>query len=294
MKKFISFVLTAFMLFIMFIPTFAVDSMYLIDDADLLNDDEEELLLDHIDRLQDAHGMDFIIHTTPDTYGKDIATYCDDYYDNGNYAADGLIFVISMAERDYYTSTCGILVDNLDYYTLESICEPVVPYLSSGEYYNAFDIYLDQIDAYLSGDWYSSGNGSADFNEDYYYDGGYSSIDDYYNYEDNYYVSSSTPLSDSLLTREIILIVIAVIIAVVVTMILKSKMNTAVAKRDADDYVVSGSFRLDGSRDMFVGSHTSRRALPQNNSHNRPGGGGGGGVRVSGGGVRHGGGGGKF
>lgn len=288
MKKFISFILTAFMLFVMFIPAFAVDSMYLIDDADLLNDDEEELLLDHIDRLRDTHGMDFIIHTTPDTYGKDIATYCDDYYDNGGYAEDGLIFVISMAERDYFTSTCGILVDSLDYYTLEELCGPVVPCLSDGEYYNAFDIYLDQIDAYLSGDWYISGNNEIIYDDGYYPDNEY-----FYSENDNY-ISSSSPISDSLLTREIILIVIAVIIAVVVTMILKSKMNTAVAKRDADDYVVSGSFRLDGSRDMFVGTHTSRRALPQNNNQNRPGGSGSGGVRVSGGGVRHGGGGGKF
>ena len=70
-------------------------------------------------------------------------------------------------------------------------------------------------------------------------------------------------------------------------------MNTAVKKYDADDYVVNGSFNLEISRDAFVGSHTSRRALPKNNNTGSRSGGGGG-ARVSSGGVRHGGSGGKF
>lgn len=287
MKKFISLSLAVLLSFVLSLSAFAYDSIYLIDDADLLTDYEEEIIADHIDRLRDSHGMDFVIHTTPDTYGKDIASYCDDYYDNGGYAADGLIFVISMSERDYFTSTCGVLVDTLDYYTLESLCNTVVPCLSEGEYYKAFETYLDNIDSYLSEEWYYDNSGND------YYVGEYHENDDYYYSDDNYYTSGSSSIFDSIISKEIILIVIAVIIAVVITLTLKSKMNTAVAKRDADDYVVNGSFRLDGSRDVFIGTHTSRRALPQNNNNSRPGGGGGG-VRVSGGGVRHGGGGGKF
>lgn len=284
MKKIISLLLAVLLSFVLSLSAFAYGSEYLIDDADLLTDYEEEIIADHLDRLRDSHGMDFVIHTTPDTYGKDIASYCDDYYDNGGYSEDGLIFVISMAEGDYFTSTCGVLIEQLDYFTLESLCETVVPCLSEGEYYKAFETYLDNIDSYLSGEWYGS-------NDDYYI-GEYYENDDYYYSDDVYYTTGGSSIFDSLLAKEIILIVIAVVIAVVITMVLKSKMNTAVAKRDADDYVVNGSFRLDGSRDVFIGTHTSRRALPQNNNTNRPGGGGG--VRVSGGGVRHGGGGGKF
>ena len=287
MKKIISLSLLVVLLFSLNFSAFAYESHYLIDDADLLTDYEEEIIGNYIEQLRDSHGMDFVIHTTPDTYGKDITSYCDDYYDNGGYSEDGLIFVISMAERDYFTSTCGVLVDTLDYYTLESICSTVVPALSDGEYYKAFETYLDNIDSYLSGSWYSD--------DDSYYTGDYYYSEDYY-YNDDYYTTGSSSIFDSLFTKEIVLIIIAVIVAVVITMLLKSKMNTAVARHDADDYVVQGSFRLDGSRDVFIGTHTSRRALPQNNNNNRPGGisGGGGGVRVSGGGVRHGGGGGKF
>ena len=286
MKKLIS-LFTAFCMFlILSLSAFAVESDYLIDNADLLTEDEEVLLLTQIEEVINNNGIDIIIHTTPDTDGKEVYEYADDFYDNGGYSSDGLIFVISMAERDYYTSTCGSLVDSLPDYAIDSLCKPVVPYLSDGEYYEAFSLYLKQIDNYLNGDWYISGGSYDDSFDDYY--------NDNYYYEDEYHYSSGSSVGSNVFVREIILIVIAVIIAVIITSILKSKMNTAVKKHDADDYVVSGSFRLDLKRDLFVGSTVTKRPLPKNNNNGSRPGGGGGGVRMSSGGVRHGGSGGKF
>lgn len=268
---------------------FAFNGEFVIDDADLLTDYEEDMLEELILKLNEAHSVNLVIHTTDDTDGKYIEDYADDYYDNGGFREDGLIFVISMAERDYYTSTCGYLVDYMPWYDIDTICEPVVPYLSNAQYYDAFELYLTRVSDYLNGefDYGDEGVFAGDYYEDHY------TNDEYY-YEDDYiYTSGGSSLSDNLFAKEIILIIVAVIIAVVITMILKSKMNTAVKKYDANDYVVNGSFNLEISRDAFVGSHTSRRAIPKNNnSGSRPGGGGG--VRVSSGGVRHGGSGGKF
>lgn len=292
MKKLISLFTALSLTLLLSLSAFAVESDYLIDNADLLTEDEEVMLLSQIEEVINNNGVDVIIHTTPDTDGKAVYEYADDFYDNGGYSSDGLIFVISMAERDYYTSTCGNLVDNLPDYTIDSLCGPVVPYLSDGEYYEAFSLYLEQIDNYLSGDWYISGGSYDDSFDDYYSDSYY---DDNYYYEDDYYYSgSSSSFSSNVLTREIILIVIAVIIAVIITSILKSKMNTAVKKHDADDYVVPGSFSLDLKRDLFIGSSVTKRPLPKNNNNGSRPGGGGGGVRMSSGGVRHGGSGGKF
>ncbi|MBQ7100534.1 MAG: TPM domain-containing protein [Clostridia bacterium] len=283
--------LTGFVLMLsLALNVFAFSGEFLIDDADLLTDYEEEQLEDLILELNDLHGIDIVIHTTPDTDGKYVEDYADDYYENGGYSEDGLIFVISMAERDYYTSTCGYLVDSLPWYDIDSICEPVVPYLSNGQYFDAFEVYLKELDSYLSGS-YSTDYGEGIFAGDYY-ENHYT--DDEYYYEDDYIYTSGTSITDSVFTREIILIAVAVAVAVVITLFLKSKMNTAVKKHDADDYVVNGSFNLEVSRDAFVGSHTTRRALPKNNNTGSRPGGGGGGVRVSSGGVRHGGSGGKF
>lgn len=292
MKRFFALFTALVLTLLLSANAFAFDGEFVADDADLLTDYEEAQLEELILSLNDLHSINIVIHTTEDTNGLYIEDYADYCYDTGGYREDGLIFVISMAERDYYTSTCGYLVDSLPAYDIDSICEPVVPYLSNAQYYEAFEMYLKRLDSYLSGDFSYDYDDEGIFAGDYYED--HYTNDEYY-YEDDYiYTSGSSSITDSVFAREIILIIVAVIIAVVITMFLKSKMNTAVKKYDADDYVVQGSFNLETSRDAFVGSHTTRRALPKNNNTGSRPGGGGGGVRVSSGGVRHGGSGGKF
>lgn len=284
MKKFVCFAFSFIFAFVLAIPCFAqIDSPYMIDNADLLSNYEEQHLLTEIEKLRSEYGYDIIIHTTYDTEGKDIVSYCDDYYDEGDYAEDGLIFVISMAERDYYTSTCGTLVDSLPDYQIDYICASVTPYLSEGSYFSAFEEYLRGLNSYFGG--YESGEISPDIHYG----------DDYY-YTDDYYTDNYQPSVKGYVIREFILILIAFIIAFVITTIIKSKMNTAVKQRDADNYIVGGSFVLSDQRDAFIGTHTARRAIPKNNNTNHGGrvGGGGGGGHISSGGVRHGGSGGKF
>ena len=284
MKKFVCFAVSFIFAFVLAIPCFAqIDSPYMIDNADLLSNYEEQHLLTEIEKLRSEYGYDIIIHTTYDTEGKDIVSYCDDYYYEGDYAEDGLIFVISMAERDYYTSTCGTLVDSLPDYQIDYICASVTPYLSEGSYFSAFEEYLRGLNSYFGG--YESGEISPDIHYG----------DDYY-YTDDYYTDNYQPSVKGYVIREFILILIAFIIAFVITTIIKSKMNTAVKQRDADNYIVGGSFVLSGQRDAFIGTHTARRAIPKNNNTNHGGrvGGGGGGGHISSGDIRHGGSGGKF
>lgn len=289
MKKVFSLIIALNLILFLFPTANAVDSDYLIDNADLLTEDEEIMLLTEIEEFRNKNGIDVIIHTTPETYGKEVYEYADDFYDNGDYSEDGLIFVISMAERDYYTSTCGSLVDSLPDYMIDSLCEPVVICLSDGSYYKAFSVYLSQIDGYINNDSYVG-------NDDYFVLAGDYYTDEFIyenNYEDEYQYENKVSSSPNVFTRELILIVVSVIIAFIITSILKSMMNTAVKKRDADDYVIPGSFKLDLKRDLFIGSSVTRRPLPKNNNNNSHRSGGGG-VRMSSGGVRHGGSGGKF
>ena len=223
MKKFVCFAVSFIFAFVLAIPCFAqIDSPYMIDNADLLSNYEEQHLLTEIEKLRSEYGYDIIIHTTYDTEGKDIVSYCDDYYYEGDYAEDGLIFVISMAERDYYTSTCGTLVDSLPDYQIDYICASVTPYLSEGSYFSAFEEYLRGLNSYFGG--YESG----DISPDIHYG------DDYY-YTDDYYTDNYQPSVKGYVIREFILILIAFIIAFVITTIIKSKMHTAVKQRDADN-----------------------------------------------------------
>ncbi len=283
MKKIIIFAVTLLILSALTLPCFAqIDSPYIIDDADLLSDYEEQYLLGSIENLQSEYGYDIIIHTTFSTYGKDIISYCDDYYDNGGYAEDGLIFVINMGERDYYTSTCGTLVDSLPDYQIDSICTDVTPYLSSGDYFTAFDNYLRGLNDYFG---YTE---DGYIPPDVHYDEVYGEYDEY-DYSDSVELST-----ENYLTIEVAVLGGSIVVAFLIVTVLKKKMNTVVKQRNADNYMVNGSFNLTNSRDVFVSSHVHRRAIPKNNNTGSRPGGGGGGVRVSSGGVRHGGSGGKF
>lgn len=293
MKKIISLFICTLLILSFSFHSYAYDNKYLVDDADLLTSDEESELLEEIENINTEHSLNVIIHTTYDTQGKEIYNYADDFYDNGDYAEDGIILVMDLTYRDYFVSTAGRIVDSLPNEIIESINSSYVSYLSSGEYYSAFTIFLQELSDHLEYEWMYTeviNDGSV---EDY--DGFYNS-DSYYGNEYNYYSSHSNgfSISENLIVRELILIVIAVAAAVIITMILKKKMNTAVKKYDADDYVIPGSFNLEMSRDVFIGSNITKRPLPKNNNNHKPGGSGGGGIRVSGGGVRHGGAGGKF
>lgn len=285
MKKMICAVITAIMLISLSLPCFAaVDSPYLTDDADLLSDYEEQYLLTSIENLIYEYGYDIIIHTTLYTDGKDIVSYCDDYYDNGNYSENGLIFVISMAERDYYTSTCGSLVDLLPSYEIDNICNSVVPFLSEGAYYDAFSTYLQNLSDYFAGGYSPDIHYGDDYDYDYSYD---------YDYDYGYdYSSDADDLSD-ILIKEAIVVVGACALAFLITSLIKRKMNTAVKQSDADNYVVNGTFVINGSSDIFVCSNINRTPINRNNT-NHGGRVSGGSGHISSGGVRHGGSGGKF
>ena len=84
----------------------------LIDMADLLTYEEESELLETLNEISERQKMDIVLITSEDMDGySDIQEYADDLYDYCDYGyganRDGLLLLISMAERDWYISTCG-------------------------------------------------------------------------------------------------------------------------------------------------------------------------------------------
>ena len=212
MKKLFALLTVLAFAFLFSLNSFASNGEYLVDDADLLSYSEELMLSEEIQEICKNNGVSVVIHTTDYTYGKDIATYADDFYDNGGYLADGLVFVIDMSERDYYTSTAGYLVDYLTEYDLEIICQDVVPCLSNGDYYKAFSQYLSQLNLFFAG--------NLDSVDDFVFAGDYYTGENVY-YGDEYYtenINHSGISSDSnLLFREAFLVGVALIISFVIT-----------------------------------------------------------------------------
>ncbi len=289
MKKILSLIMVLFVLMSSALMVSATE-VCVQDNALLLTDEEKAEIIYECETLSQEHQVAILIHTTMSTNGEDIHTYAENFYNQYASYEDGLVFVINLnnnevGNRDFYTYYCGTVYDtfgdeayNSDYGYVNSA---VLPYLASENYYGAFQTYLRLTESYLTGNSYEGDYIVPDNYGDSYY------VDEYYT--DGEVVYPSKPMSPVI--KELIVIAVAAVVAFVVTSIMKSKMNTAVIKNEASDYVKAGSMNVTRRLDVFTHRHVTRTAKPKNNSSSGSRSGGG---FSGGGGGRSGGGGGKF
>lgn len=246
---------------------------YVLDNADLFTDGEEAELLARVDALREKYQFDVVLLTVDDIGEKSVADFADDYYDYNGFGAgenrDGLLFMINMGERDYYTSTCGFGITAFTDYAIGSgegcINDAIVGDLSAGDYFGAFSTYLDYVDIFLE---------QAKTGKPFDYSNPYKTVYDY-------------------VASEIMVIGVAMLIGFLVANSMKKKMNTAVSRHEASDYIVPGSLNLTHSNEIFKGSTVSKKlkAPPPSSSSGSSGGSS---SHRSSSGSSHGGGGGKF
>lgn len=121
--------------------------VYVADDANLLTASERNTLENKLGEMSEALKCDIIIHTTNGTDGKSIVAYSDDYFDYNGYGygknRDGIILVRDTVGPDYYISTRGLGIKALDDYDLDQILDDIYPYIRSGNYNTAFNMYAD-------------------------------------------------------------------------------------------------------------------------------------------------------
>lgn len=257
-----------------------------IDQAELLTAQQEESLTQKADALRDAYGMDFVIVTNHSLGRKTPEQYADDYFDDNGYGPDGVLFLLSMEQRDWYISTCGDGIYALTDYGIQQLGELAVGYLADGRYYDAFDAYLDALVPYLES--FQKGapiDGQADLSGDFYHG----------TQEKVVHYGSRTPSAWSRFLRGLPMsMFIGLIAAGVTILILRSSMNTKRRQTAASAYMVDDSFHLRRHRDLFLYSNVSKVRRQQNTSSGSSHSGGGSSVHHSSSGRSHGGGGGKF
>ena len=263
------------LLSMLLLPVLADQYDYVIDNADILTDTEERVLEEGVARLQEFYDFDIVILTEASLHGSRPQDHADDYYDSNNYQDNGILFLLSMEERDWYISTCGNGIYALTDYGIQCIGEEMLPYLASGSYYDAFDTFLaelyDYLDAFQSG---SPIDGYADYSGDYYHGDQEETV---------YYEEPFTP---SLLVA----LLGGLVVAAITIFVMRLKMSTGRPQRTASVYMKSGSYRVTGHQDRFLYSKVTKVRKPENNSSS----GGGSSVHSSSSGRSHGGGGGKF
>lgn len=276
MMKRITSLLTALALFLcLSLTVFAQELPFVADHAGLLFPDEITALEEKAAELSQSYGIQPVILTVDSLEGRRAQDYADDYYDQTGYGDDGVLFLLAMAEREWYISTCGSVIYALTDYGIQQIGENVVYYLGEGLWYEGFACFLDSLNVYL--DAYENGtvhDGYADHSGDYYHGDREETV--YYGeeYEPSFLLS----------------LMCGMIVAALVVFSMRRSMNTKRARRAAGEYLVEGSWALTQHSDIFLYSNVTktRKQEPRTSS------GGGSSVHRSSGGRRHGGGGGRF
>lgn len=278
-RKIISVALVLLMLAALPVACFARMSL-IQDQAGLMNADQQAMLDQKADELSETYQMDIVIVTTNTNDGKDVRSYADDFFDENGYGADkngsGILLLVSMDTREWAFSTSGNGIYAFTDYSLEILGDELIPYLSSGEFYDGFSHYLSCLPTYL--DAFQNGKPVDGYASDY----DPNDTENVVYYEEPMTFSDALPLA----------CIIGLVVAGISVAVMASTMNTRRKQTGAEDYLVDNSFQLQVNHDHFLFSNVTKTKRVQENNDNH--GGGGSHVHTSSSGSSHGGRSGKF
>ena len=240
----------------------AADSPRLVDEADLLADYEETILVGILDEISERQRLDVVVVTASTLDGKTPMAYADDYFDYNGYgfgaSRDGVLLLVCMEDRDWWISTSGYGITAFTDAGISYLSDAFLGDLSDGLYLNAFATFAEQCDYYIT-------EAKAGYPIDV----------------DNYVDEEFDPAFCLILSA-----VPALIIAFIVMSVMKGQLKS-VQQQNAGAYIKDGGLNLTESREMFLYRNVTRTVRQSESS-------GGSSTHTSSSGRSHGGGGGKF
>lgn len=205
---------------------------YMVDNAGLLNENQSAELEDRLKEVSADHSIDIVILTVNDIGEKSPINYACDFYDTNGYGygstKDGVILLISMADRDMAMSGTDKGADIFTDSIIDDIMDEIASDLGDADYYDAFSLFVDICD--------DTANEHAE------------------------------SLKFPFWKYVIIALFLGFVIAFVATAVMKGKLKSVRPVHGAAGYIKKGSFKLTESRDLFLYSTVTRTARPKNNS----------------------------
>lgn len=218
----------------------------LLDNADLLTNEEEADIIAKLDAASQKYSSNIVIVTVDDyrdygSYGDNPQGFADDYFDYNGFGSDyngsGLLFMLSMEDRSWAFSTSGTAIDVFTDYGQDELIDTMLPYLSDGRYYDAFDHFISATDRYYSA--YANGN----------------AID----------VNNDPKTAKEILGYIPLSLIIGLILALIPVLAMKSQLDTVHMKPNAAGYQSHQGLNMRIHEDRFIRSHVSHTPRPQNN-----------------------------
>lgn len=241
MKRIFSLLLALMIFTVLAVRVSAAQQPRLVDQADLLTESQEFELRAYLDQLSREIQADVVIVTLEFCDGNPDRAI-NAFYDENGYGTgperDGVMLLLSMAERDYRILSNGFAADAITMSDIDKIGDKIVSELSDGAYMEAFTEFADLCAYEIDGE------------------------------RNGFPFPWGTSLTVS--------IVVGFIVAFIATGIMRSKLKSVHSKTGAREYARHGSMRLTRSSDLFLYRTLDRTPRPKETSSGSRGGGGGG------------------
>lgn len=220
-----------------------VSKDYVVDNADLLTQTEENELSEKLQDISDELQFDVVVVTTNSTGSKTATEYADDYFDYNGYGRgsnnDGALFLVDMGDRKWAISTSGYGIEAIVDSALDDMEEEIVPYLKSGDYDGAFNEFADLTYDIVN----DAKNGKSYSNS----------------------TTSTTKNHKNIGTNLIVAFSIGAGISLIIILVYRSKLKPVKFQKKAKEYIVPGSFNLRRSDDVFLYFNITKVPIPKNN-----------------------------
>lgn len=243
----------------------AGDMPRLVDEADLIPDGDEAELLGKLDEISERQQVDVVVLTVNSLEGMSPEEYADDFYDYNGYGfgdgRDGILFLISMGEREMCMSTTGYGITAFTDAGQDYIYDQIMTYIKDGDYATAFTIFATQCDGFIT----QARTGEA------------------------YDVDNLPQEPFSVFGALIIAVGIGFIVSLIATGIMRLQLHSVYSQSAADSYMIKDSLKVTRSNDLFLYRQVERREKPKEEEQEKTSSQGGSTTHVSSSGTTHGG-----
>lgn len=193
--------------------------LYVVDDADILNDDEETALQARLDDLSERAECHVVILTVDSIGSTDPWEYAKSYFRMNGYGwgedDSGILLLLSMEERDWAVYTYGKAWDKFDDGALDTLEAEMLPFFGENNYFAGFNAYADVVEDTMI----------------YHFD---------------------------ILFNLLVAAVVGFVIAIITVSVMKNQLKSVRPQRAASNYVRQGSFNLTKSYDIFLYRNITR------------------------------------
>lgn len=112
------------------------------DMAGLLTESEKQRFEQRIGECQREYGLEVVVVTAEDARGKESQEYADDFYDEGDFGEDGILFLVDMDNREIAISTRGKAIRIFTDQRIEDMLDGVYEGASRGDYAAGVESFL--------------------------------------------------------------------------------------------------------------------------------------------------------